>query len=409
MPGGLFRKRRGSIWTAAAEDTPNGDDVIDLFAEDKNAEGLPLDDGDARQDAASQPFGQETRDEATPGYIPGAVSETPLSADSGESVGVDSDEDSTRSSVNSAGEKPQIRLLEETERRRGDRDPKRERRIWTVIMSLLVLAFVIFAFISLRVGKIDVYGNDQLPRELIVQNAGIEYGASMFFVRRHSHEDKLCEHPYIAEAEIKLVFPDTVNITVKERKEAAVIMGLSSTAVVDEDGYVLSIGQRASYEGLIKIYGVGAAGYQVNGHIGDMDDYSSHALTSLIAAIKESHVQDIIASVDLSNTLSVSMMTKDGFAVNLGTAEDLKAKLETLAILAPEMNKLGYTDGTLFIYTHGAPIYSPPSTPEASMPEDGEDGETEDDEYTYVPSDKADNTPSPSASPEPQKSDAPEE
>lgn len=385
MPGGLFKKRRGSIWTAAAEHTPDGDNVIDLFSEDDPLENSVIPEGPAPEE-------QETPENQTP--IPeiqngtDGAEQTPDDGTNGSFPKIDEPEES-------------LKLFGNTEKKTSVHS-RRERRIWALILTLLILAFGVFAFISLRVGKIEVYGNEQLSKETIVQAAGIENGESMFFIRRHSYEDKLCEHPYIAEAQVELEFPDTVNITVGERKEAAVIMGLGSMAVIDADGYVLSIGQRASFEGLVKIYGVGAAGYQVNGHIGDMDDYASHALTALIAAIKESQVQDVIESVDLSNTLSVTMLAKSGVTVNLGTAEDLKVKLQKLAVVMPELEQRGYSDGTLYVYTHGSPIYSPPYVPVPIEDTGEETGDGEgggDTEYTYVPSDRPNDVQDPKPSP----------
>ncbi len=259
------------------------------------------------------------------------------------------------------------------------------RRIGVCALAVMIIGFAVFCALMFRVAEIEVSGNEDIPSQLIIQTAGIEYGAHLLLLPVSTGEEKLRANPYIAEADIKREYPDRVKITIVERQEAAAIIGLSAVAIIDADGYVLSIGEREDYTELLKIYGAGASGYQVNGHIGDVADYSSRALSLVIAAVKESGLQQMIESADISNALSMTMITKSGITVNLGQAEDLADKLNKLAIVLPEVEKMGYTDGTISVYSHGAPVYSPYVAPVIAVAEEGDDGENE---YTYVPSDQ---------------------
>lgn len=270
------------------------------------------------------------------------------------------------------------------------------RRIWAAALALMIIATLAFGFFMFRVNVIEVSGNQTIPTQTIIETTGIEYGAHLLLLSCSAGESRLYENPYIAKAEITCLYPDTVSIRVSERHEAAVIIGLNTAAIIDEDGYVLSISERNSYPELLKIYGAGASGYQVNGHIGDLADYSSRALSLLIAAVKSSGIQSMIESADISNSLNLTMLTRSGITVNMGQAEDLEIKMHKLAIVLPEVEKMGYTDGTILVYSHGSPVYTPFVTPDLESEEEADD----ENEYTYVPSDTG-STPAPDASVDP--------
>ncbi len=274
---------------------------------------------------------------------------------------------------------------------------------WACALGVLIVGTFVFCFFMFRVANIEVSGNESIPSQTIIQMAGVEYGAHMLTLARSAGIERLCKNPYIAKADIRRVYPDGVKISIVERREAAAIISLGAVAIIDADGYVLSISQRDSYPELLKIYGAGASGYQVNGHIGDIADYSSRALSALIEAVKQSGIQPMIESADISNALNVTMQTRSGVSVNLGQAEDLENKLRKLAIVLPEVEKMGYTDGTISVYSHGAPVYSPYVPPAEKVEE-----ETDENEYTYVPSDTG-STPAPEDKTEEAQTSAPAE
>ena len=64
----------------------------------------------------------------------------------------------------------------------------------------------------------------------------------------------------MASAVVTRVYPDKLVVNITEREEAAVLVGMNVQAVIDKDGYVLYIGARADYTGLIKITGMVCSG-----------------------------------------------------------------------------------------------------------------------------------------------------
>ena len=118
----------------------------------------------------------------------------------------------------------------------------------------------------------------------------------------------------------------------------------------------------------------------MNGRIADQSDYASRVLSMLIDTVRESGLQEQIESADISNPLSLSMLTRSGITVNMGQAEDLDIKLQKLAVVLPEVEGMGYTDGTISLYRDSDPVYSPYVPPVLETEEDGEN------ESTHIPS-----------------------
>lgn len=262
---------------------------------------------------------------------------------------------------------------------------KRRRRAGAVVFGVVLLGLAAFLFFTLRIETIEVRGNQRFSEAEILAAAGIRPGAHMWMENLSAVEDALLLDPYIATARIVRIYPSTVRINITERREAAAILSVSGVVIVDKAGYVLSIGEDAEYEGLLKIYGAGASGYRVNGQLGDASDFTSRTMVALMEAIAESGVESQVESVDITNALSVTMQTKAGYTVQLGQPEALADKLRKFAIVLPEVERLGYTAGTIDVSVRGDPVFSPPGAPEEVFTEDYDPTANE---YTAIPSEQ---------------------
>ena len=219
---------------------------------------------------------------------------------------------------------------------------------------------------------------------------GTNAGQHMWFAKLGAAKAAVEADPYIASLEITRVYPDKLVLRVTERKEKAVILGMNTHAVIDGEGYVLSIGTRASYEGLLKVYGTGAGGYHVNQRLGEESDFHSRTLVTLLAALENAELLNVVETLDISNPLSITMTTFDGLAVQLGQPDNAEEKLNNFRMVLPALIENDYNkSGTLDLSAKGSPVYSPPDSG-ASAPIDPqnspEPGQTPEPDGTAVPS-----------------------
>ena len=246
-------KKGRRIWTAPAE-TPQVDaGVIDLFAPDDPPAPFSREAGEAAPDASLETPTQEAPDDG--------VQAEPIAGEE------------------PAAEEIEFGLLSEEEREEmGRRARARARSLGLCCLLLLFIALAAFVWFAFRVENMQVEGNEQLSAQAVIQRAGVKPGTHMLALRARACEEALRMDPYVATAAVKREYPNTLRITIRERKEAAVIVGMNAVAIIDADGYVLSIGERESYAGLVKIYGAGSSGYKVNGHVGDATDSTSRPM-----------------------------------------------------------------------------------------------------------------------------------
>lgn len=251
------------------------------------------------------------------------------------------------------------RPLTEREKLAMERRRRFNRFISICIAAVVVAAALLLTWFLLIVDKIEVAGNARFTGEEIISASQLKTGRHIWIVNLAEAERNIEQNPYIESADIKRVYPDKLVISVTERTEAAVIVGLNAQAVIDPKGYVLTIGARADYTGLILISGMGFGGYHVGQRLGEESDFNSRTLVALLAAIYSAGIEDEIAAVDMSNPLSVYMTTLKGLTLHIGQPDDLDNKLANYVVVLPKLAEMGLdTSGTLDLSAMGDPVYS---------------------------------------------------
>ena len=271
-----------------------------------------------------------------------------------------------------------------------------------IVTVLLVMTITLLYFIFL-IEHIEVWGAERYTSSEIVEKSGVTLGAHIWLSNLGKAEALLMQDPYIKSAQIVREYPDTVRVSVVEREEMAVITGLGLAAVIDGEGSVLSIGNRVSYEGLIRVHGAGTSGYQLGEKVGMGEGFVYSTLVSMLGAIQEYELRGIIESIDISNALSIKMTTFSGYSVQVGQASDMEEKLYKLYVVLPTLESMGYRGGTLDISVRNDAVYSPPE----ALPGSGDSGQGDGDPDPDGPT-EPDASPGPQDTPGPSQSPVPD-
>ena len=104
---------------------------------------------------------------------------------------------------------------------------RKKKRYLLKLLILLALCVALYFFLHSPVfntKSIKVSGSEHFTAEQIQEMANLKAGMNLFDFSAGKCEDRLEENPYIETAEVSRRLPSTVEITVKERKEAAVKM-----------------------------------------------------------------------------------------------------------------------------------------------------------------------------------------
>lgn len=250
-----------------------------------------------------------------------------------------------------------------------------------VMFCGLVLMGCILAtlYYWLLIQRIEVEGNTTIPRADVLSQAGINVGEHILLVNTGEARARLLENPLIQDATIQRVYPDKLRIIIQEREPIAAIVGGGSYAIIDAEGYVISI--EKSPGDLLEVYGMGSTGFQINQRLGESGDFYSNILLSVIEALSQAGIAEDMQSLDMTQPLSVNLESKDGYTIHLGQTEDLLDKLANLPAIIQQLEEMGLQGGTIDLAVQGDPVYSPPATPapetsEAPQQDGGEGEET---------------------------------
>lgn len=292
------------------------------------------------------------------------------------------------------------KVLTEKEKRLRQRRRRLIKTVFLITLCAMLLTAAALTYFLLIVDIIEVYGCTRYSAEELLQNSGLKTGKHIWLERTQEAERKLEKNAYVASAVVTRVYPDKLVVNITEREEAAVLVGMNVQAVIDKDGYVLYIGARADYTGLIKISGMGSSGYHVNQRLGEESDFNSRTLVTLLEAVYSSGLEKEITGIDLGNPLSINMDTASGVIIHLGQPDRAEEKLANFKTVLPTLKSMGMANrGTLDLSAQGDPVYSPEKTPEPVEPSPSpEPNQTSEPGHTAEPS--STDEPSSTAKPE---------
>jgi cell division protein FtsQ len=109
-----------------------------------------------------------------------------------------------------------------------------------------------------RIAAISLTGQKEVSREQVLTIAGVTGRSSLLFLDVATARERLKSNPWIADATVLKLYPDRLQITVKERQAFALWQKDGRVAVIADDGTVLEPFVAGRYFGLPLVVGRGA-------------------------------------------------------------------------------------------------------------------------------------------------------
>jgi cell division protein FtsQ len=212
-------------------------------------------------------------------------------------------------------------------RRREVQEASARRRLrWTIALLLMavVVGMVVAVFESswFAVDSITIEGANRSDVASILATAGVEEGVPIVAVRAGRLEEKLREDPWIAEAQVRVVWPRSIEVSVVEYIPIARVRSGNTWLVASTQGAVLARGQRL-VDPFIDI----EAG---DLHPGDViEDSDALGALEFVAALPVELKDGLVVTSNGSELEA----TVAGHQVILGSTVDMAQKAVTLAVL----------------------------------------------------------------------------
>jgi hypothetical protein len=212
-------------------------------------------------------------------------------------------------------------------RRRQVQEASARRRLrWTVALLLLAvfagLVVAVFQSSWFSIETITVEGEGRAPVLELLERAGIEKGVSIVSVRTGGAEEILRSDPWVAEVEVRAVWPRTVQVMIIEHVPIARVTAGSSWVVSSGQGVIVAAAEPL-VEPVIKL------------DIGDtrpgsiVEDVTVLGALEFVAALPLELKAGLVVEANDADLFA----TVAGHRVELGLPTDMAQKAVTLAVL----------------------------------------------------------------------------
>jgi cell division protein FtsQ len=125
---------------------------------------------------------------------------------------------------------------------------------------------------GMRIATVSLSGQRQVGREEIFRAAGVTDHSSLLFLDVAQARAKLEAMPWIAEAQVRKLYPDRLQITIAEREPFALWQSQGKVSVIAADGTVLAAAVEPRLATLPFVVGNGAAA-KARGFLAVLDQF----------------------------------------------------------------------------------------------------------------------------------------
>lgn len=274
-------------------------------------------------------------------------------------------------------EKP--KKTEKSKKRKKKKTKKKALRTFIIVLIAVVLAALTAGYIYLyntdtfTIENININGADHLTEEEMLKLANVEEGETLLRVDTDIIKTRLKLDAWIEDADIVRVFPNTLEINVKERTITAIVEVPTSTqnsktttqgstvttgtvrnwAISKDHMWLMPVPDKNSdlgkqinqqiyedVEGVMHIVDVSPSLKPEIGKYCD-DDYVNCAID--VVASMTTDLKDMVKNVKAADPNSTTLELKNGVEVSLGTAEDIRDKERVvLELLKKYDGKISY-------------------------------------------------------------------
>mgnify|MGYP004457071893 FL=1 len=240
-------------------------------------------------------------------------------------------------------------------KQKNNKDSKKEKNVGTSIF----IFFAILVIMSLAIGVVfsptfDVtgivtYDGVNVSSGEISNIANVNIGENILKQNYRAIKESVSAIPYIKSVNIKLLFPDKIEIRYEEREPYALGKYLESYVVIDKFGYLLEIKKENDLTDLPVIYGIELENCELGEMLKDTDRIKYQNVVMLLETAKQRDFQYNIYEIDYEKISEVKFWVKD-FDIDIIYGDiDKNLIADKLNYLSEVLKKLNGKKGKLNI------------------------------------------------------------
>lgn len=227
--------------------------------------------------------------------------------------------------VETPEERKANRLLNAKEKRK--RKFQTKFKIVASAVALVAFLFLLGCTPVFQVHNIRVEGSMSLPSAKVVSLSGIHEGQNIFFLNTWKAKHALKKNPFVLKVAIHRTLPDTVTISITERKSVGYIVTTDGYVQVGEDGRFLAIQQSLNNYALPVISGIELS------ELPPIGGYIKNAkLQSALSVLQncDKSLLDNIAELNVGQDHYILAYTNQQLEIRLGDLNNIEQRLAEL-------------------------------------------------------------------------------
>lgn len=242
---------------------------------------------------------------------------------------------------------------------------------------VLVVAITVALGMNLFVVRtVEIKGGIHYTPNEVIRAAGLKEGQSIFSVNAAVIRSELQSTPQLQLVELERKLPNTVILTVKETTPTLVASYLNQFVTLDEELRVLSQEGALPTGDYPLITGMVVRSAEIADKITIDDKLQMAALESIVQhfSVRSATAQQdtyaplyYITEIQLTDVDNLKLYTKNGYAVELGDAENMDRKALWVEQMLPMFIEKGYTGGTLDVAGSDSATFIPAQGQGVSM------------------------------------------
>ncbi len=198
-----------------------------------------------------------------------------------------------------------------------------------------ICAFLVSPVFTIK--NIEITEMEKYTKDEICEMVNIKEGMNMFLFNRFYAMKTLKSNTYIESAKISYKLPDTVAITIDERKVRGYVPYMGSYLYIDEEGRVLEVSSEMN-RALPVVYGLNFSSFTLGEKIEAENKEAFDIMVNIAYLMSKYELLDMVVKIDVSNPDKI-LAYVNKVEVNLGDMSNGDRKIRTMAEVIKNINE----------------------------------------------------------------------
>ncbi len=219
---------------------------------------------------------------------------------------------------------------------------------WTTLVIALICAIIFFMMSPLfNLSQIQVINNDKINSDTIISLSGLKLGENIYKNRNKQIIKNIKQNAYIENVKIDRKIPNTILITIKERKATFLLEYANSYAYINNQGYILEITEEKLNLPILVGYVTNSEDIKEGRRLQEEDLEKLETVLKIMESANGNGISELITKINIQNKQNYTIeLESEKKTVYLGDVSNLSNRMLYLkAVLEEEKGN----EGEIFI------------------------------------------------------------